>query len=243
MPRPFKHFDLPAQHLSVVDAHYVPSKARNDGEIVRRTARPAGALVLEQQLHGIQIAADVLGRLEGHPDTNFASRMIAVAGLNSAHYTYPKGGVMRRRLLLPDLIGEDGVEPPTAADHRAAARQSLREATVAAEGLVFAIGNHSIRRERMGVGRHLGETSLHLACADLADYLPDTERAISAVARDYSMNLLDEARGMAYEIGTPPSLAQLDDPNSDTTVYINRLAPNAAFQAFEQARATYGMAA
>jgi len=244
MPRPFKHFDLPAQHLSIIDEHHVPRKARDDAEIARRHARPAGALILEQQLHGIQIAADVLRQLEGHPDVNFASRIIAVAGLNSAHYTYPKGGVMRRRLQLPNLIGEDGEEPPTAAEHRGAARQSLREATVSAEGLVVAIGDRSIRRERMSVARHLGETSLHLACADLADYMPlDSERAITVMARDYSMGLLDEARGMAYELGTPPSLAQLTDPHSDTSVYISRHAPNDALRAFDAARTTYGMAA
>jgi hypothetical protein len=244
MARRFKDFDLPAQHLSMVDAHHVPRRARNQDEADRRRARPAGALILEAQLHGIQMSADVLRQLDDKSGITFASRVIALAGLNSAYYTYPKGGVMRRRLSLPNMFGADGEAPPTAAEHRQAARQSLREATIAAEGLTLAADERERRPHRMALGRHLGETSLLLACTDLTDILPlDSERAAALVIRDYSMQILNEARAASYEFGTPPSMAQFPDPHSDVSIYINRVAPNDAQEAFEVARAIYGIPA
>jgi hypothetical protein len=246
MKKPFKHFDMPTQHLAGYDTHFIPPKARSAAETERRRSRPAGALVAEHQLHGIQIAATVLARVSEQPDIDFVSQLIGVSGLNTASYVFPKGDVMRRRILLPNMIGEDGVEPPRTADHLEAARHGLREATVAAEGLLIVAGEKSkaTMRLRMELGRQIGETSLGLICADMADIVPfDNELAIQSMARQQSLLALEASRTMGAEIGTPPSLAQLADPDSHLSVYFRREAPNGAYQAFEEATSLYAIAA
>jgi hypothetical protein len=246
MKKPFKHFDVPTQHLVGYDAHFVPPQARSASEIERRRSRPAGALLAEYQLYGIRIAASVLGRVREQPDIDFATRIIGPAGLNTASYIFPKGDVMRRRILLPNMIGEDGIEPPTPADHLRAGLLGLREARVAAEGLVFAAGEklRTTNRQRMELGRDIGEISLGLICADMPEILSmDSEYAIQAMARQRSLQALEIARTMGAEIGTPPSLAQLADPDSNLSVFFRREAPNGAYQAFEEATALYGIAA
>ncbi len=249
MGKAFKHFDLPTQHLPAEGAHFVPPRARSRAEIARRRGRPAGTLVAEHQLHGLQIAANVLERVGQQDDRDliFATRVIAVAGLNSAWYTFPSGDVMRRRLALPNMIGIDGEEPPSFADHYAMAKQGFREATIAAEGLVFAAGERSRQAaaQRMALGRQLGENSLVLACSELAPFLPfdNGERAVQAQARQLSLQTLEGARNMTEEIGTAPSLAGFADPDSDLSVFFRRNAPDGAYEALEAATATYGIAA
>jgi hypothetical protein len=247
MQKPYRHFDLPINHLATGSPQFVPPQARSRSEIARRRERPAGALINEYQLHGLRIASEVLRQVDSEEDTGFAVRVISAAGVNSAWHTFPPGNVMRRRLALPNMIGEDGIEPPTPLEHLQTARQGLVEATIAAEGLVLAAGEHSTtsKRRRMALGRQIGEASLTLSCSELATVLPldASEYEIQSLTRRFSLETLEGARTVAHEIGSAPTLAQFADPDSDLSVMFRRAAPNAAYKAFEAATSCYAIAA
>lgn len=241
MKAPFKHFDLPSHHLTG-DRHYVPPKARKSEEIERRKALPTGALLAEHQLRGIRIASSILERVVEKPDLDFTAKIISAGGINSSWYGFARGSqVMRRRLQLPYLAGSLDTPPPTGIGQLSSVRQSFEEAGTIAGSLVSSIETRSRRTnlQKRLLGRALGDASLSLACITLGrSYSMQSDPYdIQAEVRQQGLTALEAARTLEAEIGTPPSLAQLADTDSDLAVYIRRNAPNAVFEAYEEALA------
>jgi hypothetical protein len=241
MSKPFRHFDLPKTHLTGTN-HYVPPKARSQDEIDLRRTRPSGTLLAEMQLRGIQIARDLIRAADDGPDIHFVSDVVSASALNSSWYGYAKdANVMRRRLQLPDFTDTPQLTLYMP-DRKADVSHGFDAASYAARGLMQAIehrGKH-IARRRMYVGRFLGEEALRAACLPLGN-APMVEQPFVAqsIVRQQSMLALDRARAMGAELGTPPTLAQLSDPDSDLSVYVRRNAPNRIYDAYEQSLEFY----
>lgn len=238
MQRPYRHFDLPTQHLTG-DVHYVPPKARSEEEIERRHSLPRGSVLAEYQFRGALIASEVLHCVEDEPDITFATNVFATSALNSTWYGYARGGdVMRKQLELPTIA----LETDNTLLHTLSifdnARLTLDEAVAATSALLRAFETGAGKRARHihTAGKILGKASLALACVPGGENVRGfTPFMAQAWARQRGLHTLQQSRAMAAEIGTAPSLAQLADPNSDLSVYIRRSAPNGVEEAFEEA--------
>ena len=236
--QPFSNFDLPRQHI-IGEGHYVPPRAREAGEIARRRALPIGTLLLEQQLQGLNIAHDILTKLESEEDRRFATKLLGMAALNTSWYTYAKDApdVMRRRLILPKL-----------ADHQTDWRQTstgLYTDTLKGLNIARDTATLTISRYVEGVpdpygptvlGRRIGNISLQLAAvhhnaAQVGGNAFDVQKHV----RDTSLDILETTREFGLETGSHPSLAQLADRDSPLAVHWRREAPDGAYVAFEAA--------
>ncbi len=242
MKQPFKHFDLPTHHLTG-DKHYVPPKARQPDEIERRRSLPTGTLLAEQQLQGIRIASSIIEHVVERPDVEFTARIVAASGLNSSWYGFARGSqVMRRRLQLPLVAGSLDVPPLTSTEQLAGVRQSFTEVDTIAEALVMSFETSSRRTslQKRVLGRALGDASLSLACvAPGRSYSSQSDPyEVQAKVRQQGLMALESARTLESQIGTPPSLAQLADQDSDLAVFIRRTAPNGVYEAYQAAFAT-----
>jgi hypothetical protein len=238
MKKPYKDFDLPTQHLSV-DHHYIPSRARSSGEIERRHELPRGTILAEYKEKGTKVAAHILHSIQYEPDVVFSSKILAATGLNSSWYEYARGAsVMRRRLKLPVLAEAEGQLRLNMTDILEDARASFDGAAYLAGRVVAAHEHRSpkLPEHKILLGKGLGSASLTLACANM-NKTPayDTPFVVQTVVREQGLQALQDARALSSEIGTPPSLAQLADPNSDLSVYIRRNAPDGVYQAYDEA--------
>lgn len=243
MKKPYRDFNLPSHHLTA-ERHFVPPKARSSSEIERRHEMPRGTILAEHELAGFRIADRVLGAVEEWPDIQYAEKVVAPATLNTAQYGYAAGGaVMSRRLKLPVLAVGDEPRQSTA-ELLEEATYSFSDLVQSADWLVDAIRNESerVRKHRWEVGRMAGDAALLLSTVTLGDRLKTATPFVAQTkARERGLITLDNSRALGMEIGTPPSIAQLADPNSDLSVYIRRTAPNTIHDAFSEAQADYGI--
>ncbi len=236
MKKPFKHFDLPTKHLS--ERHYVPPKARTADEIDRRRSLPRGTVLLEQQQHGLAMAGTMLERVEEPQDVDFATRVLAMCAVNTGWYSFARGAqVMRRRLLLPELAGEDGDWRENRQGLLVRLEHDLADTALLATYVLRAkIDKLDVAFRTKLFGRRVGNLSLALACvpkADAAKFL--TAFDAQALARNEALAIIEGARVLGEEIGVNPSIAQLPDPDSPLSVYWRRRAPNGAYDAYEEA--------
>lgn len=244
MKRPYRDFNLPVQHLTD-NNHYVPPKARSSEEIERRRSQPKGVVLAEQQYRGMLIGARILRKVEDEPDVTYAYQLLAASGMSSAWYLSARDSeTMSKRFKLPVLArGEDDTLFQGLALQEQA-RVVFDDAIVAAQGLLSAVETNSpLRGKKTGVlGKTLGNASLALACVPAGEAVRNfTPFMTQAWVREQGMGVLQKARAMAANIGTPPSFAQLADPNSDLAVEIRRNAPNVVEQAYEEGVTLYAM--
>jgi hypothetical protein len=240
----YRDFDLPTKHLSGAN-DFVPPKARDEAEIERRRELVRGTLLLESQHTGIKMAKSILDKLVDPTDIAFAADTLAVSGLNTAWYLAGRSApVQRRRLKLEVLATDDPEQRPSTymlirnahGDFWRAEEQSTELMDL--HRLQLPVVADKARR----LGGTIGHGALTLSCAALGDeigydniHLTDFE--VQDLARRRGLYALEQARVLANVIGTPPSLAQLADPDSDVSVYWRRQAPNGALEAYEQASA------
>jgi len=244
MKRPYRDFNLPVQHLAGSN-HYVPPKARSTDEIERRRSQPRGVVLAEQQYRGMLIGSRILRKVEDEPDVAYAYQLVAASGMDSAWYTYARNSeTMSRRLKLPVLAGHEDETLFQSLAVRERAQVIFEDAIVAAQGLLSAVeASSSVKgKKAIALGKTLGNASLALACVPEGDSVRNlTPFMTQAWVREQSMSVLQNARAMTANIGTPPSFAQLADPNSDLAVEIRRNAPNAVEQAYEEGITLYAM--
>jgi hypothetical protein len=242
--RIYRDFDLPTKHLTGED-HFLPPKARDETEIERRQSLPPGTILLEHQHAGIRIAARILSRLVEPNDIEFSSEILAASGLNTAWYlSGQRAPVQRRRLKLEELATEDPEQRPTTYMLIQNAQSDFELAQSQSQQLIelHLSSVPTIDKQRKVLGRTIGHGALTLSCASLGDQigydeLQLTDFELQDLARRRGLNALEQARTLAELIGTPPSLAQLGNADSDLSVYWRRQAPNGALDAYEQARA------
>lgn len=243
----YKDFDLPNKHLTG-EVDFVPPRARDEDEILRRRSNPSGTLLLEYQHKGIEIARAVLGGIKnGSPeDIEFTAEVLAATGLNTAWYSYARNSsVQRRRLKLEVLATEDPEQRPSTYMLLGNAISDLGNAD-ALSGLLITqhvTGSPEAVRQRTNLGRMVGHASLTLSCAPLGDRIgyddiSMTDFDLQDLARRRGLHSLERARELALRIGSAPSLAQLADPDSDLSVFWRRQAPNGALAAYEEAVAS-----
>lgn len=236
MNRLYKDFDLPTQHLTG-GRYYVPPKARSSSEIDRRHEIPRGTILTEQQQRGIQVANFVLQNIDDPQDLFFAANLLAPAVYNSSWHTIAeKSPNMRLRLKLPRL------DMPTDT-LIAQVRATFTQMEVHAKSHVAAQTEQApyLPEARERLGRGLGEAALLLGCLPLQDDIADVSAVTAqAMARDAGLQTVYVAR-LAGETGTPRTLAQLCDRDSDLAVGINREAPNRIYETFNDALATFAM--
>lgn len=235
MNKPYRNFDLPKQHLD--ERHYTPARARSKSEIERRRSLPSGTTLLEHQRDGLAIASQMLEWNEQPEDVAFTSNVIAMSGLNAGWYSYAADApVMRRRLSLPRLADEELGWRETRSGLLTKAQQGLARAVTLAGALAEAAAEgRSLERHKRSLGRQLGNISLNLACLDLGDVAGSySEFDIQNLAREQSLQTLEDARTFGARIGSHPSIAQLADPNSDLAIYLRRCAPNDTLEAYEE---------
>ncbi len=238
----YKDFDLPTKHLDEAK-HFVPAKARDEEEIERRRGLYRGVLLAEHQERGVAVASTILKIVHRPDDINFASRVLSAAGLNTAWYSFARGAeyeVMRRRLKLPFLVAHEPEFRPSSDDLLSDSAFYFSEARQTGQELITTIGSSERKEERLRktFGRRVGKASLTLACVNLGDALrqyPLTGVDTQNLVRQRCLRALDDSRTMTAEIGLPPSVAQLADPDSHLSVYWRREAPNEAARAYHQA--------
>lgn len=241
--QPFSNFDLPRQHLSE-QGHYVPPAARDEDEIRRRRALPAGTLLAEQQAHGVALAGNILSRVEAGEDMLFTTQMLGMATINSSWYVFAQGkhapDVMRRRLILPKLADQETDWRQTAEGLREETVEGLATAGLLAQAFAAdrAANRVSVRRDR-AFGRHLGNVSLHLAVLrDGQTTIGGNAHEVQIEVRDRALELLDVARQFSIDHHSHPSIAQLANPDSPLGVHWRNTAPNGAYQAYREAIAS-----
>jgi hypothetical protein len=240
--RVYRDFDLPTKHLTGED-HFLPPRARDEAEIERRRALPPGTVLLEHQHAGIKVAESILGQLVEPNDIAFSAEVLAASGLNTAWYlSGRRAPVQRRRLKLEVLATEDPEQRPTTYMLIQNAQSDFRLANVHSQKLMELHLNAvpAAEQQRKVLGRTIGHGALTLSCASLGDQigydeLQLTDFELQDLARRRGLNALEQARALADQIGTPPSLAQLGNVDSDLSVYWRRQAPNGALAAYEQA--------
>lgn len=243
----YKDFDLPTKHLEEAK-HFVPAKARDEAEIARRRSLVPGTLLAEHQERGGAVAATIIKLLDRPNDISFGARVLSAAGLNTAWYSFARGAeneVMRRRLKLPFLaahqpLAEDSPVRPTTDDLLQEAAFGFGEARATGAKIIDSLGHLSPRIERLRktFGRQVGRASLTLACVELGDMLQNSLVSsidTQSLVRSRCLQALEDARSLSHEVGLPPSIAQLADPDSHLSVYWRREAPNGAAQAYHQA--------
>ncbi len=221
----------------------MPRKARDAAEIERRRALPAGSLLADFQYRGIKMANAILEHVKEPEDIQFSARLLAVGGLNSAWYSFAQDAeVMRRRLKLPLLIHPNPLLRPNSNDLMHATQQGFQESALNAKKLSIAIEHETNRvgLRKTQMGRVLGNSSLKLACVQLGDQVVAdsshlTDHDVQVLVRQRNLHMLNDARVVANEIGSHPSMAQLADPDSDLSVHWRRYAPDGALEAYEQA--------
>lgn len=236
----FRDFDLPKEHL-LDDRHYVPPKTHDVAEIGRRRDLSPGTLLTERQLRGLKIAQQIIENITEEEGQKFSAHMLAMAGLNTAWYSYAQNSdVMRRRLKLPIM-----------AHPRSRTLGAMREDAVSAfakqinraNQLVIAtdlgLDSRSDHQRRLGVG--VGNVSLRLAMFEpvmngVFESEPDDDEA-QRITRRRCLSVLDDARTAHRTMGSHPSIAQLSDPYSHLAVYWYRHAPGSAQSAVVEALA------
>jgi hypothetical protein len=240
-----KDFDLPTNHLRGQKA-YVPPKARTSTEIERRHDMPHGSLILEQQHLGSKIGEFLLSRVEEPEDVSFVTRLLAIAELATSEYTYGQTEqVMRRRLATPILVFGFNEAPLSEGDMLLRAGYQLDEASDLSRKIVTSHKLSELREKRLKfeLGRLSGNTALSLNCVGLSGQLESVSMyAASELARTSCLGLLSRTRVMSAELGCPPSIAQLPDPDSELAVHIRRTAPNNVFEAYDEAASKYAIA-
>ena len=238
---PFSNFDLPRQHLSG-EGHYVPARARDIDEIVRRRSLPAGNVLLTQQRRGLEIAGRILTQVEAEEDLRFATKILGMAAMNTGWYAFAQNApdVMRRRLILPKLADHETDWRQTAEGLRV---ETIKGLAVAEETAAIMAERHA-NRSRVPVipaalGRRMGNVSLQLAVIHHgATSVGGNAFEVQKHVRDTSLEILEDAREFGVETGSHPSIAQLADPDSPLAVHWRREAPDGAFAAYESAIAS-----
>lgn len=245
----FTQFEIPVAHLPSPEvapgAHFVPPRALDPNEIARRQGRKPGQLIAEQQLAGIQIAADTLEQLENPTDIKFMASSFALAAFNTAWYLYGQEAdmeVMRRHVDLPFLVGPTAELRPNSSQVLGRAISELRYAADQAHAVERALhyGSPRVHEFRPRAGRQLGSAALNLGVVDLGDKLAGSPRVrdskVQQIVRARSTRGTRAARTAVTEIGQFPSLAALAEPLSAFRVFIGRNAPSQeALDIFNQA--------
>lgn len=240
--RIYRDFDLPIKHLTG-ETHFVPPKARDSDEIDRRRFLPPGTILLEHQHAGIKIAKAILDQLIDPDDIAFSTGVLAPSGLNTAWYLFGRSApVQRRRLKLEVLATEDPEQRPSTYMLLQNAGSDFRLAEARSNSLIDLHLNKfsTAEQERKILARTVGHGALTMSCASLGDQIGYdeiqlTDFELQDLARRRGLNALEQSRVLAEQIGTPPSLAQLGNVDSDLSVYWRRQAPNGALKAYEQA--------
>lgn len=238
MNKPRTHFDLTREHLSE-RGHYIPPKARDAEEIARRRSLPAGTLIAEQQARGLEIAHDILASVEPGEDMLFTTRMLGMAALNSSWYMFGQDAsdVMRRRLWLPKMADDDTGYRQSAAELRTTTIDSLDGAhSMAQEFATWLAERRATERRKKQLGRHLGNTSLHLAVlGDGRTVIGGDAFDVQDEVRERSLELLRFARQFGIDAQTHLSVAQLADADSPLGVHWRHEAPDGAYEAYQEA--------
>lgn len=238
---PYTQFNLPRYHLTEGSPHFVPFKARYEGEIGRRKDMRHGSLIYEQQADGARIANHMLSRMERYDidDGGFTANILASASINSSWYMFTRDAkVMDRRLHLPVLVSETengDIEAETRKDLIGKCAQGMFYASRFAERYSRAYeASKDSKRGRVELGRMFGDTSLSLASLDVITTVSvDGPFEAQDLVRERCMNMLEQAKGLACEIHSYPSMAQLADEKSDLRLYWKRRAPNEALELLE----------
>lgn len=244
MRNPYTQFDLPTRHLTG-NNHYIPPRARDSSEAERRHDLPSGTVLLEQQHRGLLVASRVLEVVNDADDIAYTAQLIGACGLNSAHYQFARGsGFMRRHTALPYLAQPIDQPRPTSEDILASSRTKLSRVAETAGTLanIHAERRFGERDKAEVLGRSMTHAALEAACAPIADNISSRGAfAVQAAVRAHCLDTLDSARNLGIELGTPPSFAQLADPDSDLSVHVRRGAPSDVFYAFEEALDAHAM--
>ena len=237
----FRDFDLPKEHL-ISDRHFIPAKTHDRSEEMRRREMRPGTLIVEQQAKGLNVARTILENISDEEGLLFAANTLAVAGLNSAWYSYAQRAhdVMRRRLKLPIMLHQRARQPASIVED---AKSLLKGAESEAAKLAWAMDRNSRRvdERQRNVGVRTGNMALRLATyepvlsGDFGMVLDD--ESMQAHVREIALDALTSARTMHLVAGSHPSVAQLSDPYSELAVYWHRKAPGSIQSAVNDALA------
>lgn len=222
MERVPKNFMLSYQPIGVDP--YIPIRTRDDVEAdFRRAQRNTGALVMDEQGHGLQVVKEVLDNLEDHEDVRQFARLAGGSLLMTANYLFPQegGGPMNRVVKLATLTQKDGEHVD---------RDDMFEATLLdidnlrRDSREYA--EHLRNRERipasrlMRMAQKMGSVGARLAVTPLE--LP--RAASQAEAQQFALRetkkMWADSIRWAHKLGEEPTIAQFAVPASKVGQYI-----------------------
>jgi hypothetical protein len=189
-----------------------------------------GTLIVEQQSRGLTVARTILENSGEEEGLLFAANTLAVAGLNSAWYSYAQRAqdVMRRRLKLPIMLHDRTRQPSLLLEDATsvllAAERDAGKLVRAMNENPYKVGEH--QRE---VGVRTGNMALRFAVYGpvlMGEFGIETDdESMQERVREAGLDTLTAARTMHETIGVHPGIAQLSDPYSELAVYWHRKAP------------------
>lgn len=238
--RPPKILDLPTEHVSGGAPDYIPAKTRDTAERDRLHELPAGTLLLEDQLKGIDVIKAVMTQLESPADLAYASDMFASSFINSSWYQYGRDFQgMRRHLELETMLDENG---NYLSDEALIAKIVSRlEEIQTLAGLVTR--EHVERKDRYTSHAKLGRAMGNIASSLTSIGMGPIREGIELY--DVKMNVRNKAqravrlsRADSLTHGARPSVAQFAKRDSDSLVAWRRDASDSAYQAMEAAYAS-----
>lgn len=242
--KPPVQFELPIAYGLIDETPYVPPVSHDSEVAEARRVFPEGTLVLAQQRTGACLAQLFIAKMvEGLPEDTirFGSKLITAALIGSAQYSFAPGKpVMRRHLPLPILIDPDTGRRTTAAERADLTKEAFSQVTQGSTAVwrEKALLERVSERTSHAFGRAAGTAALWLALLPHAS-LGETGTALGVQrqVRQVGMDALKSTAQLEAAVGARLSLAMLGGPVTNLSAYIERHAPDTAYQALRDARA------
>lgn len=222
---------------------FKPPRTRNQAEAARRKQNPAGTLILEQQLEGIEIVKRGL-RLAGSIETAAAwSGVMACSLLGAGRYHLDGTGQMRYAKV-PILGAKQPADRP---DSGMLVEASLRKLETTADFAGHLLVAHRIRlsgtkyREiTLATGRHLVDAAFLLANIGNGDHTADPANEVSnreaqELAVDTCKQVVQTAGEIGIETQAYPTVAQLTDFRNPFPLEIWKAAPDQVADLYQKA--------
>jgi hypothetical protein len=232
-----------------VGNHYKPSRARFDeAEIERRRAQAGtNTLVVEYQQTALErVVLQMLDAIEDPHEQAIAAQLLGGALFSTATYlTTPDNDPrMRHNFKLPQIADNEGWRQ-TPEGFKVALAQDLAEAARLSEELA------NLRRERlpvrnlpMKVGKAIGKAGLDLSIYPLTPTFTETRADYAQMTvREHAQNMQDAAIRLGESVDMNLSAAMLVDEFSPIGVHIQKEAPDAVVQAYDEVLTAYKLAA
>lgn len=229
--------------------HYIPPRARFDEAEIERRRAQAGtkALVVELQQASLEhVVLQMLDAIEDPQEQAIAAQLLGGALVSTASYlTTPDNDPrMRHNFALPQIADNEGWRQTPEGFKITLARDLAEAARLSEELATLRRERQPVRNLSMKVGKAIGRAGLDLSVYPLTSAFTDTRADFAQMTvREHAQNMQDSAIRLSESVDMNLSAAMLVDEFSPIGVHIQKEAPDAVVQAYDQVLAVYKQAA